>query len=375
MQTDLFESAFKFSPIGIALVSPEGKWLKVNDALLNLLGYGEDEFLTQDFLQMTHPEDLKADLDLVTELILGNRETYQMEKRYYHKDGSLVYALLSVSLIRNDDFSPRFFISQIQDLSELKKTQAKLHNNSKMVALGEMAAGIAHEINNPLTIINLHSKALEQLVADEELNRPLVSTFTHKITDTVKRISCIVSSLRKFSVDSSKHHIFEAYNIAGILEDSLGLCTEKFKAAGVKLELNVPEELEVECNPLDISQVLINLINNAFYAIKDHSEKRISITVQEIDGTMFMSVMDSGPGIPEEIRSKLLEPFFTTKPIGHGTGLGLSISRSIIQVHNGEIYLDETSKKTNFVVKIPLKQSQFNMRSVASKTASKMLPI
>lgn len=88
-----------------------------------------------------------------------------------------------------------------------------------------------------------------------------------------------------------------------------------------------------------------------------------------------MSVMDSGPGIPQEIRSKLLDPFFTTKPIGQGTGLGLSISRSIIQVHNGELYLDETSEKTNFVVRIPLQQSQFKMPSVASNTASRILPM
>ena len=298
-----------------------------------------------------------------------------MEKRYIHKNGALVYALLTVSLIRNADFTPRFFISQIQDHSELKKTQAKLHNNSKMVALGEMAAGIAHEINNPLTIINLHSKALEQLVNDEELNRPLVTTFTHKINDTVKRISNIVSSLRKFSADSSKHDVFEAYQIGAIIEDSLGLCIEKFKAAGVTLQLSVPDDLELECNPLDISQVLINLINNAFYAIKNETEKKISISVQDLDGMVVMSVMDSGPKIPMEIRSKLLDPFFTTKPIGQGTGLGLSISRSIIQVHNGEIYLDDSSAKTNFVVKIPKTQAQLSKRSVASNTASSMLPI
>ena len=117
MQTELFHSAFKFSPIGIALVSPEGKWLKVNDALLTLLGYSEEEFLSLDFLQMTHPEDLKADLDYVSELVLGKRETYQMEKRYFHKNGSVVYALLSVSLIRNADFSPRFFTILLISLS------------------------------------------------------------------------------------------------------------------------------------------------------------------------------------------------------------------------------------------------------------------
>lgn len=375
MEKNLFESAFKFSPIGIALVSPEGKWLKVNCACLKLLGYTEEEFLNLDFLKMTHPDDLKSDLDLVNEMLLGTRETYQLEKRYIHKNGTLIYALLSVSLIRDKDNFPLFFISQIQDLTELKKSQVNLHATAKMVALGEMAAGIAHEINNPLTIINLHSRALDQLVKEPELDRTMMSNFTTKINDTIKRISSIVSSLRKFSADSSKCAPFEDYLLSSIVEDAVGLCTEKFRSAGVTLNIDVPKDLELECNPLDLSQVLINLINNAFYAIKDSDVKEISIGAYEANGSISINVMDSGPGIPSEIRGKLLDPFFTTKPIGQGTGLGLSISKNIVQLHQGELYLDDESNKTNFVVKLPRKQDQLRRRSEASKTASNMLPM
>lgn len=375
MQTDIFESAFKFSGIGFALVSTKGKWLKVNQSLLNLLGYTETELLQTDFIQITHPEDLKSDLDSVDDLLLGKLETYQMEKRYFHKNGSIVYALLTVSLIRNADASPKYFISQIQDISELKKTQQKLQNNTKMVALGEMAAGIAHEINNPLTIINLHARALEQLVKDPEIDLAQLKNFTAKIGDTVKRISNIVSSLRKFSGDSSKISQFENSNVKSIIDDSLGLCAEKFRATGVTVNVSVPFDLQIECNPLDISQVLLNLVNNSFYAVQGQPLKSINITVQKINDSAVLSVMDSGPGIPNEIRSKLLDPFFTTKPLGQGTGLGLSISRSIVKTHNGELFLDDSTPETNFVVKLPLKQDQLKIRSLASDTASKMLPI
>lgn len=370
MQENLFESAFKFSPIGMALVSPEGKWLKVNCALLKLLGYTETEFLKLDFLQMTHPEDLKTDLDLVKEILLGKRETYQLEKRYFHKDSSIIYALLSVTLIRNSDGTPRFFISQIQDMTELKKTQKSLQANSKMVALGEMAAGIAHEINNPLTIISLHSRALEQLVQAPELDRPMVNHFTAKINDTIKRISSIVSSLRKFSSDSSKVDSFEVTSLDSIFEDALGLCTEKFRAAGVKFTLDISPGIELECNPLDLSQVLINLINNSFFAVKDSEIKEISIAAHEIDGIVSISVMDSGPGILKEHREKVLDPFFSTKPIGQGTGLGLSISNSIVQLHDGILYLDEECERTNFVVKLPLRQDHLRRRSEAPRPAN-----
>lgn len=375
MQNDLFESAFKFASIGMALISPEGKWLKVNQAVLNLLGYTEQELLTLDFLQITHSEDLKADLDLVNDLLAGKIETYQMEKRYFHKDGHLVYAILSVSLIRNSDSSPRFFISQIQDITELKKSQQNLQNHSKMVALGEMAAGIAHEINNPLTIIDLQSAALDYLVNDPEADLKMVRNFTRKITETTKRISCIVSSLRKFSTDNRSLESFETYNIRTIILDTLGLCTEKLKSTGVSLTISVPADLELECSPVDISQVLINLINNAYYAIKNYSVKEISIAAVRNGDHIMISVMDSGPGIPVEIKTKLLDPFFTTKPFGEGTGLGLSISKSIVKVHNGELYLDDTSRNTNFVVKLPVCQSYLRSRSDASKTASSMFPI
>jgi PAS domain S-box-containing protein len=375
MQSELFESAFKFASIGMALVSPEGKWLKVNDAAITLFGYSEEELLSIDFRQITHPEDLKADLDLVNDLLSGRSETYQMEKRYIHKDGQLVYAFLSVSLIRNPDGTPRFFISQIQNITELKKIQQNLQNHTKMVALGEMAAGIAHEINNPLTIIDLHATALEHLVNDAVVDRVMLKQFTGKITDTSKRISCIVSGLRKFSNDIIKLEAFEEYNLKAIVSDALGRCTEKFKKHGISLISNVPDDLMLDCNPVDISQVLTNLINNAFHAIKDHSEKEISIAAAVSGDFITISVMDSGPGIPLEIKTRLLETLFTMKPFGDGTGLGLSISKSIVKVHNGELFLDDTSSRTNFVVKLPRCQAYFNKRSEASRTASNIFPI
>ncbi len=151
---------------------------------------------------------------------------------------------------------------------------------------------------------------------------------------------------------------FESHKVKEIIQDTLGLCNEKFKSHGVILNLSVPEDLAIECNPLDVSQVLINLINNAFYAIKDHPEKEISIAAHAVGEHVTISVMDSGPGICPTLKSKILEPFFTTKPFGEGSGLGLSISNSILKVHNGELYLDETVGKTKFVVKLPVFQAR-----------------
>lgn len=356
MQTDLFESAFKCSGIGFALTSVDGKCIKANKALSDILGYSEQELLTLDFMQVTYPDDLPADLEEFSNLLNSNRENYQLEKRCFHKSGSTLYVLLNVSVVKHEDGTPNFFISQVQDITELKRTQEKLQKNANLVALGEMAASIAHEINNPLTIINLHTKALERLIQEPQVDRERLKTFTSKIDETVNRINRIIRSLRKISGDNIKHVSYEDVSVSEIVKDTLGLCLEKFKAEKVLLEVSVPEELRLECNPYDISQVLLNILNNSLYAVKDQEQKVIKIASWQTGPRVFISVTGSGVGIPQEIRAKLLEPFFTTKPPGQGTGLGLSISRSIIQSHGGELYLDEKKKSTTFVFELARSQ-------------------
>ena len=123
---EIFLSAFNFAAIGMALVSPDGGWLKVNSSLCNLVGYTEDELRKLTFLDLTHPEDLDQDLNYVNQMLSGNISTYQMEKRYFHKDGHIINALLSVSLVREKDGAPKFFISQIQDITRRKQLESEL---------------------------------------------------------------------------------------------------------------------------------------------------------------------------------------------------------------------------------------------------------
>lgn len=132
---EIFESAFKYASIGLALVAPDGRWLRVNNALCNIVGYLPDELLTIDFQTITHPDDLNTDLSMVQEMLAGTRDTYQMEKRYIHKDGHIIWILLSVSLVHNEDKTPKYFISQIQDISAQKLAIEELHQKQRQLEI------------------------------------------------------------------------------------------------------------------------------------------------------------------------------------------------------------------------------------------------
>ena len=122
----LFQSAFEFAAIGMAIVSPEGKWLRVNRSICEITGYSEAELLKRTFQDITHPDDLELNLENVRKMLASEIDTYQMEKRYFHKDGTIVWVLLSVSLVRTKSGEPLFFISQIQDITRQKASEQKL---------------------------------------------------------------------------------------------------------------------------------------------------------------------------------------------------------------------------------------------------------
>jgi signal transduction histidine kinase len=238
-------------------------------------------------------------------------------------------------------------------LRSLEKQRESFLYTEKMASLGEMAGSIAHEINNPLAIIQGAAQKLQIRLRQEELNRDDLKHTVQMILKTAERIARIIRSLRFVARDGSTDP-FVNTSIRSIVEETLTLCESRLKNENVCLDANgVPLDLYCVCRGVQISQVLINLINNAVDAIRDLPEKWIRIEASLEAGMIRLAVTDSGPGIPKELADKIMKPFFTTKGVGKGTGLGLSISRGIAHAHGGDLELDEAHTHTRFVLVLP----------------------
>lgn len=238
---------------------------------------------------------------------------------------------------------------------ELKSYQEKLVQSAKMSALGEMAGGIAHEINSPLAAISLRVDQLIESIQKNEDPPTKMLVSLEKLKKVTGRIAHIVSGLKYFAREN-KNDSTSIVTLGQILEETLNLCQERFRNNGVELRLDIEEkvkEVKIECYPVQISQVLLNLLNNAYDAIEPLPEKWIQIQFNEHGDSVEISVIDSGKGIPLEVQAKMMQPFFTTKEIGKGTGLGLSISIGIIEQYKGKLFLDNSNPNTKFVVRLP----------------------
>ena len=241
------------------------------------------------------------------------------------------------------------------DIERAKSVQA-----SKLAALGEMSAGIAHEINNPLTIIQAHIGMLIGKLEAGPVPQDAILTSVIKIGNTSDRIGKIIKGLRSIARDGEGDP-FEAVSVQKLADDVVSLSQNKMKNSGIKIIVNLPiENIRVECSEVQISQVLLNLVNNSHDAIIGLNPKWIIMEVKIIRDGSFLefSITDCGTGVPKEYADKLMQPFFTTKDVGKGTGLGLSISRGIIDQHNGKFYLDQNNANTRFVFEIPIKNKR-----------------
>jgi len=246
---------------------------------------------------------------------------------------------------------------ELQKNTTIENQRVLLFHSSKLSALGEMAGGVAHEINNPLAIISFTTSILKKLVILGKTDSKEFANALINIDKTIERITKIITGLKKVSRDTTNED-FEHCKVEDFLNDTLSMCLEKFKIYNVEfnLEISASDKSQmIKILQVQLSQVIINLLNNAFDAISTFPKKWIKLIVKIEHNKIIFKVLDCGGGIAKEIRDKMFQPFFTTKGVGKGTGIGLSLSNSIINLHEGSLYVDDKNENTCFVVSLPLK--------------------
>lgn len=260
----------------------------------------------------------------------------------------------------------------VQLKSMVKQQETQLLAKNRLSAIGEMAAGVAHEINNPLAVATGCIEMLKDCLERNEEMSEEYSNLLSKIDRSTNRITRIIRGLLDFSRERQADQ-YTVETVERIMEDALEFCNARLNHAGIHLVVKGMEEpFEIVCRPTEISQVFLNILNNAHDALLEHQVKNPAITVQigkTMDGWTSLQFSNNGPPIPETVRQKVFQPFFTTKDVGKGTGLGLSICYGIIKEHKGNLYLDSSSRYVNFVIEFPPADAASELLSEKDKVA------
>jgi PAS domain S-box-containing protein len=242
---------------------------------------------------------------------------------------------------------------EVQDELEIEKhrgllemERAKALHSAKLASLGEMAAGIAHEINNPLAVV-IGNIAMLHCFRDqpEKFESKLAA-----VSKAAERVAKIVKGLQKFS-RTTGDSVHQPHSLPAIIADALVITESRAKRHSTRIETDVRTSSLIYCDAVEIEQVLVNLINNAIDAAKESAENRVKISAFDESALTVVQITDSGAGIPREIETRIFEPFFTTKTVGEGTGLGLSIAKGILDQHCASIQLNRSFPVTCFEIR------------------------
>jgi PAS domain S-box-containing protein len=344
-----FRVAFTHSAIGMALVSLDGRFLQVNGTLCRMLGYSETELLSTKFQSLTVPEDLAMDLAHVRKAIAGGISHFEIEKRYLHKDGRTIWALLTAALVRDTSDKPLYFVSQVHDISERREVQMEIErarlelaHMSRVSLVGQLTASLAHELLQPITAITINAAAGLQ-AAEPEAPSETRALF-QDIFDSGGRAGKVVKNVMGMLKKDNPPHM--RVDLNRLIQEVVHVMRSELLGHHVNLAMNLDAaNAEIKGNPVELQQVLLNLMLNATEAMGSIPviERKLVITTAVRSDTVELNVQDSGVGAPPEVMKRMFDPFVTTK--ARGVGVGLSICAQIVSAHKGKLLAENNSDR------------------------------
>jgi PAS domain S-box-containing protein len=344
-----FRVAFSHSAIGVALVSLQGHWLQVNAALCRILGYSESELLLSTYEALAHPEDLEPTRANLQRALAGQTSHHESEKRYVHKDGRIIWTLLTTALVRNELNEPLYFVFQLQDVTERRQSQIEIERArlelahvGRVALVGQLTSSLAHELLQPITAIVTNAKAAllaPDLDATSEMHAVL-----QDIADSGKRAGDIIQHVR--GLLRKERPPYTAVDLNKLVQEVAQVMRSDLILHQVKLTTQLDSSnAEINGDRGELQQVLLNLMLNGIEAM--HAipipERQLRIATIVRSDAVELKVEDRGSGSPPGRMEQLLEPFFTTK--ADGVGMGLSICADIVRAHRGELSAENNADK------------------------------
>ena len=350
LSEERFRATFEAAAIGIALVAPDGRWLQVNESLCQIVGYSEEELLRLTFQEITHPDDLETDLEFVRAVLHNEIRTYRMEKRYFHKDGHVVWINLSVSLVRDVEGRPMHFVAQIEDITTRKAFEEELRQARDAAlaatrAKSDFLANMSHEIRTPMNGVI----GMAELLLDTQLN-DIQRDYARTIHGSGDALLAVINDILDFSkIEAGKLTIeVSEFDLRMLMEEVADLLAPRAHQKGLEIncrvDLKVPTR--VKGDPTRIRQVLTNLAGNAV-KFTDRGEVILEATLMAIEedhARLRIQVKDTGIGIARDRQDDIFESFTqveggSSRRYG-GTGLGLTICRSLVGLMEGTMGLE-----------------------------------
>ena len=344
----------------LVIVDFEGKIVLASDSVYEKTKLSREELLDQPYYRyLRHQDD--SPLSFFDLLLLSTKKT-DVELVLKTKDENTLIPLLLISAATSKNFFQQedYLILLFADLRDQKESQAKLLHSSKLASLGEMAASVAHEINNPLTVIDGQMRMLIESLVKVDADVSFQTEIANKISKNINRITKIIRSLQTVS-RSGDEDPFELITLRQFIDSGLEMVQHKFKTENIEFDMKICDpKLEIECRTTQLLQVFINLISNSVDAILDCEKKWIRVETELEGELLHFRFIDSGTGIDLATKIRLFEPFYTTKDIGRGTGLGLSVSKGIAESHNGILRYEPEQANTCFLLSIPIRQGSIH---------------
>lgn len=347
------------SPDMAAILDKSGRILFANSALTDFLGYSEDAVLGRSF-DIALPKNARSRaLERATQLFLTKKSTPAERSALQHRDGQVLLVETMASLVMLNDQPAVVVLAR--DLSQRQAFEARMHEMDRMVAIGMLAAGVAHEINNPLTFVSgnieLINEDLEELQQSAQVlnqaTRKRLQQYGHDALEGCTRIADIVRDLSQLS--RQEQHPDGPVDIRKIAQSALKLSHNELKHHA-QVVTKLPKVAPAWGDSARLTQVLVNLLVNAAQAIPmgRNDENEVSLSLFEKDNNVLIEVRDTGSGIAPDLLSHVFDPFVTTKPPGQGTGLGLAICRRIVEDHGGELTVtSELGQGSTFSLLLP----------------------